>query len=120
MKRCPQCNRVEMDEALKFCRSDGVTLVSDSSSIGSDPGEAQLDSSVASEVETSILPHMTDHNIDLESARTTVLPAASAVSATVALKASRRKVLSAILVTAAITIVIAGYLYYSRSEEHTS
>lgn len=24
MKRCPQCNRVESDEGLKFCRVDGV------------------------------------------------------------------------------------------------
>lgn len=26
MKRCPQCNRVETDEALKFCRVDGAPL----------------------------------------------------------------------------------------------
>ncbi len=37
MKRCPQCNRVETDETLKFCRADGVALVSDAaSSIGSE------------------------------------------------------------------------------------
>ena len=41
MKRCPQCNRVESDESLKFCRADGVTLVNDSSSIGSEAGTAQ-------------------------------------------------------------------------------
>src|SRR5690349_1121709 len=28
MKRCPQCNRVEMDDALGFCRLDGARLVS--------------------------------------------------------------------------------------------
>jgi TolB-like protein/Flp pilus assembly protein TadD len=27
MKRCPQCNRVESDEMLKFCRLDGTLLV---------------------------------------------------------------------------------------------
>lgn len=27
MKRCPQCDRVETDEALKFCRIDGTRLV---------------------------------------------------------------------------------------------
>src|SRR5437660_12204269 len=27
MKRCPTCNRVEMDETLKFCRTDGTLLV---------------------------------------------------------------------------------------------
>jgi len=29
MKRCPQCNRVETDEALKFCRVDGTVLITD-------------------------------------------------------------------------------------------
>jgi len=28
MKRCPQCNRVEIDAALAFCRLDGARLVS--------------------------------------------------------------------------------------------
>ena len=32
MKRCPQCNRVETDEALKFCRVDGATLHYDAGS----------------------------------------------------------------------------------------
>ena len=32
MKRCPQCNRVEADDALTFCRADGTRLVTDSSS----------------------------------------------------------------------------------------
>ncbi len=27
MKRCPQCNRAETDETLKFCRVDGLALV---------------------------------------------------------------------------------------------
>jgi TolB-like protein/Tfp pilus assembly protein PilF len=27
MKRCPQCNRVETDETLKFCRVDGTALI---------------------------------------------------------------------------------------------
>ena len=52
MKRCPQCNRVETDEALKFCRADGSTLVSDSSSLNSEAGTAQIGSgSVAAETQ---------------------------------------------------------------------
>ncbi len=30
MKRCPQCNRVETDDALGYCRVDGTALTSDS------------------------------------------------------------------------------------------
>jgi len=36
MKRCPQCNRFETDEALKFCRVDGATLVNQSSPLASE------------------------------------------------------------------------------------
>ena len=27
MKRCPQCNRIETDDALAFCRTDGIRLI---------------------------------------------------------------------------------------------
>src|SRR5215813_4635786 len=118
MKRCPQCNRVETDDALAFCRVDGTALVSDSSSIGSEAGAAGPGSaSIASEIETSILPHKTDANIDRDTARTTVLPAQPAAGATLRLtKPSRRKVVFAVatFVTVAIAIVIVGYFYYSR------
>jgi len=57
MKRCPQCNRVETDEALRFCRVDGATLVSDSSSFSGEAGTAQLGSQPdLNEVHTSIFP----------------------------------------------------------------
>lgn len=35
MKRCPKCNGIETDEALKFCRADGTHLVSDSIHVSS-------------------------------------------------------------------------------------
>jgi hypothetical protein len=44
MKRCPQCNRFESDETLKFCRVDGATLVSDSSAIDKEAGTVKLGS----------------------------------------------------------------------------
>ncbi|HJZ82239.1 MAG TPA: hypothetical protein VKD91_17900 [Pyrinomonadaceae bacterium] len=31
MKRCPQCDRLEPDETLKFCRNDGAVLIEDAS-----------------------------------------------------------------------------------------
>jgi hypothetical protein len=55
MKRCPTCHRVETDEALKFCRVDGVTLVDDGS-LCHEAGTAQL---AHDEVHTSILPDNT-------------------------------------------------------------
>jgi len=102
MKRCPQCNRVETDESLKFCRADGVTLVHDSSSIGSEAGTAQLISeSDPSELHTSILPHKTDAN--RETPRTTALPASQPTSAT---KSQRRK--SALVVAVFVFALFAG------------
>src|SRR5215831_13794634 len=81
MKRCPQCHRVKTDEALKFCRVDGATLIEDSSSFSSEAGTAQL-AGDASEVHTSILPHRTDANINRATAATTVLPAQPAPGVT--------------------------------------
>ena len=64
MKLCPQCNRVETDEALKFCRVDGATLITDSGPVSGDGGTAKFGSApVSSEIKTSILPHTTDASI---------------------------------------------------------
>src|SRR6266542_6567001 len=119
MKRCPQCNRVETDDALAFCRADGTVLVSDSASRDGDAGTAPLGSaSAATEVETSILPHTTDAAMSRGTAPTTVLPAQQPPSTTRELiQPKRRRVIVVSLLFAAVTvasIVIGGYLYYSR------
>jgi hypothetical protein len=55
MKRCPQCNRVESDDSLAFCRVDGTTLVHDS--LNEDSGTIRFNSaSVSGEAQTSVLP----------------------------------------------------------------
>ena len=83
MKRCPQCNRFETDEALLFCRVDGSTLVIDSSSIDQEAGTVKLRSgNVASKTASGILPQPTDANINLATAATTVLPPQVAVGPT--------------------------------------
>src|SRR5215813_7512577 len=92
MKRCPQCNRVETDEALKFCRVDGATLVDDSSSVESEAGTADLSPAPnASEVHTSILPHRTDANIDRGTTSTTLLPAQTASTTTGSIAKPRKR-----------------------------
>lgn len=84
MKHCPQCNRVETDEALKFCRVDGATLLNDSSSVGSEAGTANLAPNTC-EVHTSILPHRTDADLNRPTAPTSVLPVQSTSATTGAL-----------------------------------
>jgi hypothetical protein len=54
MKRCLQCNRVETEDALVFCRSDGTALISDSGPVGAEAGTVKFTSApVSSEIETS-------------------------------------------------------------------
>ena len=107
MKRCPQCNRVETDEALKFCRADGTTLVNDSSSFNSEGGTAQLGSSPdASEVHTSILPQNTVANVNRVTAPTTVLPPQPTPSTTSEL--SKPKSRRTAIVVAVISIAVVG------------
>jgi len=108
MKRCPQCNRVESDESLKFCRADGATLVNDSSSFNSEAGTAQLGSSSdASEVHTSILPQNTVANVNRVTAPTTVLPPQPTPSTTSELSKPNSR-LTAIVVAVIVIAVVAG------------
>jgi len=118
MKRCPQCNRVETDEALKFCRVDGATLVGESSSLGDEAGTAQL-AADASEVHTSILPHSTQANINRATAPTTVLTPEASLTTTSELSKPRswKRLLLAIALIAAVVsvaILVGGYFYFSR------
>ena len=116
MKRCPQCNRVETDEALKFCRVDGTTLISDSGPVSGEAGTAKLGSSaVSSEIETSVLPHRTDAEINRPTAPTTVLPAAATPSSTSELtKPKRRGVVFGLIAVVVLGIAIGGYFHFSR------
>src|SRR5262245_20963292 len=63
MKRCPQCNRVENDDTLAFCRADGTPLVTDSLSVQSDAAQTLASTKAASEIETSLLPDITGDSL---------------------------------------------------------
>ena len=117
MKRCPQCNRVETDDALVFCRADGTALISDSGPVIAEAGTVKFGSApVPSEIETSVLPHMsTSPEINRSTAPTTVLPASRTPGTTREL--SKPKLPGFVLVLIALVIVgvaIAGYFYFSR------
>jgi TolB-like protein len=111
MKRCPQCNRVETDDSLAFCRTDGVSLVSDSRPL---PG------STATESETSILPHATAANVSRSTGPTTVLPPPTTASSTRELtKPKRAWVALAFAVLVAATVSIGAYFYFTRNAPTT-
>lgn len=79
MKRCSQCNRVETDDALKFCRVDGATLVSDSLTVDNEAGTARLRrDSIETETDTSILSHKTNTNVNRATGPTIALSHAPA------------------------------------------
>ena len=111
MKRCPQCNRLETDDALGFCRVDGTALVNDS-----EAGTAKFRSgSAATEIETSLLPDATDADMSRVTGLTTVLPAQQRPRTTSELtKAKQRKALIAAVASVAVAIAIAAYFYLSR------
>ena len=93
MKRCPQCNRVENDDTLVFCRADGTPLVGDSGSVSADADTVRFGStSVASEAGTSVLPpHSTDAGMNRATAPTTVLDRQQTIGRTSELSKSKRR-----------------------------
>ena len=92
MKRCPQCNRVENDDTLVFCRADGTALMSDSGTVGTKAGTVKLTSApVSSEIETSVLPHTsTTFEINRATGPTTALAATQIQGTTQELRNPKR------------------------------
>ena len=114
MKLCPQCNRVETDESLKFCRSDGATLIIDASPIASEAGTAQLGLD-RSEVHTSILPRQTSANVHGSTGPTAVLPHASTGSErNLAKPRLSRSVIIAIVAVVVVATGILGFVVTGR------
>ena len=121
MKQCPQCNRVETDDSLVFCRVDGAALVNNSSELNGDSGTLKLATqSGPTEIETSILPHLTNAGVSRGTGPTTVLPPPSVTTGSLAKPKQRRKALAiAAVVTAvmaAITAVVVNS-YLSRKSQ---
>jgi TolB-like protein/Tfp pilus assembly protein PilF len=118
MKRCPQCNRIENDDALAYCRIDGTALIRESGSISGGADTAKFGSASESrEIETSILPHRTDADMSRPTAPTTVLPAAHEPGTTSKpSRPKRRPVVIALAVAVVVALIaVAGYLYFTRN-----
>jgi TolB-like protein/Tfp pilus assembly protein PilF len=118
VKRCPQCNRVETDDALVFCRSDGTRLISDTGSTSGEAGTVKCGAGpVSAEVETSILPHTsTTPEIHRSTGPMTALPLPQMQNTTRELtKPKQRGVVFAAIGLLLIVIAVAGYFYFSRN-----
>jgi TolB-like protein/Flp pilus assembly protein TadD len=119
VKRCPQCNRVETDDSLVFCRTDGTSLVSDSLPVPSEAGTTRF-GSAATEIATSILPHATAANVSRSTGPTTVLPAPTTSTGTRELvKPKRSWIAIALVVLVAAAISLLGYFYFTRKTQTT-
>lgn len=118
MKRCPQCNRVEADDTLAFCRADGVALINDCRPLGGDTDTAKFGSSqMSSEIETSLLPHAsTTPEFIRNTGPTTVLPAPQTQATTRDLAKPKLRAFAFAAVGVALVVVLGlGYFYWSRS-----
>src|SRR5678816_2552991 len=113
MKRCPQCNRLETDDALAFCRVDGSPLNVESHVTNDELGTISLDSiPVSDEAKTTILtPPNTNESFNAPTAATTVL--SSPLSAPL-IEPRRKSRLPWILPAVAIliTVVLAACVYF--------
>jgi TolB-like protein/Tfp pilus assembly protein PilF len=119
MKRCPTCNRVETDNALVFCRTDGTALVSDSLAPSAEAGTARL-GSAATEIETSILPQATEANVSRSTGPTTVLPAATMPTGSRELTKPKRSWAVVVFVAlVAAMVFVGGYFYFTRKTQAT-
>ena len=113
MKRCPQCNRVETDDALAFCRVDGATLVTDSSASDEIAGTPRRSVATSSETETSILPHLTDASSSASGGATTVFESQRTSSGTRKLsKAHRRPIVLLVVGFVVLALVVLVYFLF--------
>lgn len=114
MKRCPQCNRVETDETLVFCRNDGARLVAETAS---DEARTQTLSGPAAPAfqRTEPLPHDTASGQAPTEAFGTSRELAGA-SATARRKSRQPVWVIAVLVSACLVavLVIGSVVFYRR------
>ncbi|HEV8137965.1 MAG TPA: tetratricopeptide repeat protein [Pyrinomonadaceae bacterium] len=120
MKRCPACKRVEPDDSLTFCRVDGTALITEAGAVA-DVGTAKFSSApVVNEIETSLLPHRTDADLNRPTAPTTVLPAQPFSGTTNELRRSKSFRPVAVVIGAIVFIaIVAGSVYWYLDREKT-
>src|SRR5688572_10524187 len=118
MKRCPQCNRVEADNMLAFCRVDGTVLIPDS--LNEDSGTIRFNSApISGEAQTHALPSSALTDPGRHRVQPTTVPTQQANENTPASQSKRRKLLVAIATLVAVALSACVYLYWSRLKKAT-
>ena len=115
MKRCPQCNRTESDDALTFCRVDGTPLLREGGAVNESAATLRFSPAQSADPsETHVLP--TDEVLDRPTAPTAALDARPASRNTRVLSKpkSRGGVVTAVVAVAALALAASAYLYLSR------
>jgi TolB-like protein/Tfp pilus assembly protein PilF len=121
MKRCPQCNRVEADDALGFCRVDGATLVTGPLT-DSENTTAIFDSGAASsESTTRSFAPQTNEGVSRSTGPTTTLPSRQLHSQTRPLaKSTRAKILVAVGAVIVAALSVTAYFFLTRTRANNA
>src|SRR5262245_29525356 len=109
MKRCPQCNQFATDDALAFCRTDGVRLVQDS--------DAFMDNetvSLAPDITVASTTVMSEPS-NMPVAATRLMDASKATGPTRHLIGSHHFRIGVAMIAALIVLTLAGSVYYALS-----
>lgn len=112
MKRCPECNRIETDDAMGFCRVDGATLVTGPLA-DSENTTAILDTTPPpSESTTRSFAPQTDEAVSRTTGPTTALPSGQLHSQTRPLaKPARARLLMTIGAVIVVALGVSAYFF---------
>ncbi len=119
MKRCPQCNRIENDNALAFCRVDGAPLITGPLA-DSENTTAIFDSTAPpSESTTRSFSPQTNEGVSRTTGPTTALPSQHLPSQTRPLtKPARAKILLVVVGAIVVALGIGAY-FLAGTRENT-
>jgi TolB-like protein len=113
MKRCPQCNQVAFDQALTFCRADGVRFIQDSDSF--DDRETVVLRPEAPARVTSI----TDESLTVPAAATTLLDSSEGSTSCTQLDHQEEILFRSAAVSALAIVTFADRACYSLSSKRS-
>ena len=110
MKRCPQCNRLESDDALAFCRADGTLLISVTTD---ELGTIRLNSGpITGDVRTTLLsPPITGEAVAQPAGETVTPPQPNTRELK---KPKTLKVITAVVMLLVIVAAVSGYFLISK------